>query len=129
MRAGAARCTFGDILGERLAVSVEGGTTPVWRRDGRELFFAGADKMMAVSATPARSSLQLGKPLPLFDLKVTAKNGEPSVYDVGSNTGIGFDILSDGRFVMVRSPDQSTAREIVLVRNWFEELKQSVPSK
>jgi hypothetical protein len=34
------------------------------------------------------------------------------------------DILPDGRFVMVRSPDQSTAREIVLVRNWFEELKR-----
>jgi hypothetical protein len=30
---------------------------------------------------------------------------------------------------MVRSPDQSTAREIVLVRNWFEELKQRVPSQ
>ena len=43
------------------------------------------------------------------------------------NGGIGYDVLPDGRFVMVRRPDQSTTREIVVVRNWFEELKRLAP--
>jgi len=115
--------------GERLPVSVQGGVSPVWRRDGRELFFAGPDdKMLAVSVTPAGASLQLGKPMPLFDRAVTGPTGDRAVYDVGNNAGIGYDVLPDGRFVMVRSPDQLTAREIVIVRNWLEELKRLVPT-
>ena len=41
------------------------------------------------------------------------------------NWGAGYDILPDGkRFVMVRGADPEGAREIVLVQNWFEELKR-----
>jgi len=31
----------------------------------------------------------------------------------------------DGRFVMVRQPDHRTTREIVLLRNWLDELKRA----
>ena len=30
---------------------------------------------------------------------------------------------------MVRGPDPTAAREIVIVQNWFEELKRLVPTK
>jgi len=45
-----------------------------------------------------------------------------------TNDGVGYDVLPDGRFVMVRSPDQFAAREIVFVRNFIEELKRLVPA-
>jgi hypothetical protein len=115
--------------GERLTVSTDGGDGPVWRRDGREVFFASQDQMMAVSVTPEGSTLRLGKPVPLFDLRTTAPSGEMDAYHLGGNAGTGYDVLPDGRFVMVRQPDQTTTREIVLMRNWLGELKRPGPTK
>jgi Tol biopolymer transport system component len=119
--------------GERLAVSTSGGSGPAWRRDGKELFFQGTDagvaKMMAVSVTANGSSLSLGKPVPLFDLRVQNPGGAIEQYLGSGNPGTGYDVLPDGRFVMVRGPDPIGAREIVLVQNWFEELKRLVPTK
>jgi eukaryotic-like serine/threonine-protein kinase len=119
--------------GERLTVSTGGGNGPVWRRDGKELYFQGADagalKMMAVSATPEGASVRLGKPVPLFDLRVTGPTGAVEQYALSGNTGTDYDILPDGRFVMVRGADPIGAREIVVVQHWFEELKRLVPAK
>jgi hypothetical protein len=44
----------------------------------------------------------------------------------------GYDVTPDGqRFLMVREVPQPTARvaQMVLVQNWFEELKRLVPTK
>ncbi len=118
--------------GERLAVSVGGGTGPVWRRDGQEIFFVGPDagvmKTMAVSVTPDGASLRLATPEPLFHLRVPGPTGAVEQYRDPGNMGPGYDILPDGRFVMVREPDPEGTREIVLVLNWFEELKRLVPT-
>jgi len=54
--------------GERFAVSTGGGNGPVWRPDGREIFFQGpyegVPKLMAVSVTSEGDSLRLAKPCP-----------------------------------------------------------------
>ena len=120
--------------GERFAVSTGGGNGPVWRPDGREIFFqelsGGVAKLMAVPVTPEGDALRLGKPVPLFDLRGPGPTGVIEEYAGSGNAGAGYDILPDGkRFVMVRGADPQGAREIVLVQNWFEELKRLVPSK
>jgi Tol biopolymer transport system component len=119
--------------GERFAISTGGGNGPAWRRDGKELYFQGAvegvPKMMAVAVTPDGASLRLAKPVPLFDLRVTGPTGAIERYAVSSNSGRRYDVLPDGRFVMVRRADPTGIREIVVVQNWFEELKHIVPGK
>jgi hypothetical protein len=50
-------------------------------------------------------------------------------YAVSINVGTAYDILPDGRFVMVRGEDPSGTREVVLVEHWFEELKRAVQTK
>lgn len=40
--------------GGKVLMSTEGGTTPRWSSDGRELFYRNGDKMMAVDVRPAR---------------------------------------------------------------------------
>jgi Tol biopolymer transport system component len=123
----------GHPQGERLAVSTDGGSGPVWRRDGKELYFQGAvegvPKMMAVAVTPDGASLRLGKPVPLFNLRATGPTGVIEQYVNSGNGGATYDVLPDGRFLMVRGPDQTTTREIVVVQNWFEELKRLAPGK
>lgn len=85
--------------------------------------------MMAVSVTPDGASLRLGKPTPLFDLRAPGPTGVIEQYADGRNLGAGYDVLPDGRFVMIRGADPTGTREIVLVQNFFEELKRLVPTK
>ncbi len=56
--------------------------------------------------------------------------GTPSVlfegrYVSGTNMR-GYDLAVDGRFIMVRTPDESLPRQINVVLNWFEELKEKM---
>jgi hypothetical protein len=50
-------------------------------------------------------------------------------YAGSGNSGGEYDILPDGRFVMVWCADPTGTREIVLVQHWFEELKRVLPTK
>ena len=61
--------------GPRYQVSVDGGLSPVWRADGRELFYVrpaptpGSERlqMMSVKVAGAKGGLQFGAPSPLFE--------------------------------------------------------------
>ena len=47
-------------------------------------------------------------------------------YATSNNWGPQYDVFPDGKqFVMVRGADPLGTREIVLVQNWFEELKRT----
>ncbi len=68
--------------------------------------------------------LSPGKPTLLFE--------EP--YDLKDGPGAtNYDVTPDGRgFVMIRTPTQSQSSgttQVILVQNWFEELKCLVPTK
>jgi eukaryotic-like serine/threonine-protein kinase len=53
-------------------ISTSGGGMPVWRRDGKELFFHSRDGMlMAVALHESEDHLDTAAPQPLFDLQLT----------------------------------------------------------
>ncbi len=52
--------------GSRVRISTDGGTEPVWRRDGRELFYRSRDRMMSVSIQ-TEPSFRAGEPETLFE--------------------------------------------------------------
>ena len=53
-------------------ISSSGGGMPVWRRDGKELFFHSRDGMlMAVALHESEDRLETAAPQPLFDLRLT----------------------------------------------------------
>jgi hypothetical protein len=64
-----------------------------------------------------------GRPQILFELAVP-----PGV------AGRGYDIAPDGRFLMIRREDAeagdsaAAASNLIVVQNWFEELKRLVPA-
>jgi hypothetical protein len=41
-----------------------------------------------------------------------------------------YDVAPDGRFIIIRAPESETAGapNLILVQNWFEELKRLVPN-
>ena len=57
-----------DRPGERVQVSVKGGFGPVWRDDGRELFYEGPEGLMAVPMTERNGMLEAGTPQKLFSI-------------------------------------------------------------
>jgi serine/threonine-protein kinase len=119
--------------GDRLGVSTDGGNGPVWGPDGSELFFQGADRegaysLMVVSVVPEGGTLRLGTPTKLFELRMTGPTGIREAYGRSGNTGASYDVFPDGRhFVMSRGPDPQGEREIVLVQNFFEEVRRLAP--
>jgi serine/threonine-protein kinase len=112
---------FPDVgSGGRWQVSTNGGDSPLWSPDGKELYYRGPDSIMTVSVETA-PTLKLGTPMSLFSDKYSGQ----------------FDIHPDGkRFLMLKSGEMADAKskekiapKINIVLNWFEELKQRVPTK
>jgi serine/threonine-protein kinase len=112
--------------GAPIRVSAAGGFAPVWSRDGRRLFYAaseaGAPVLMGVPVTWSDGVPTLGAPSVALQRRVRGPAGVIEQYVGGANWGPGFDVLPDGRFLVLRGPDPGGAREIVLVQQWFQEL-------
>jgi dipeptidyl aminopeptidase/acylaminoacyl peptidase len=102
----------GALVRERLQVSVAGGHAPRWRRDGKELFYLAADKMLnSVQVLSAGSQLHLGPARPLFHIN-------PNL--AGSYS---YDVSPDAkRFIVNTAPEEKTA-PITLVQNWQSDFK------
>jgi eukaryotic-like serine/threonine-protein kinase len=98
--------------GGKWQISTEGGTEPVWARNG-ELFYRNGDKMMAVETT-TRSNFSADKPKLLFERHYATYNTMPA-----------YDVTPDGqRFLLAKTGGQAP-EEINVVLNWVEELKRS----
>ena len=106
--------------GGKWQISTEGGTEPVWNPNGKELFYRSADKMMAVDIA-TQPSFTFGRPRMLFE----------GPYLPTPATSPNYGVSADGqRFLMLKPAEQAGAApaKIVVVQNWFEELKQKVPT-
>jgi hypothetical protein len=87
----------------------------VWSREGRELFYRQGNAVMAVQVqtTP---TLIVGIPKRLFTGPYAGVDGDRK-----------FDVAPDGRrFLMIERIDD--ARRLIIVQNWFEELKSIAPT-
>jgi Tol biopolymer transport system component len=106
--------------GGKWQISTEGGTEPVWNPNGRELFYRSGDKMMAVDIS-TQPSFTVGRPRMLF-----AGQYQPTPVTLPN-----YDVSTDGqRFLMLKpsEQEQTASTQINVVLNWFEELKQKVPT-
>ena len=102
--------------GRKLQVSLDGGSRPLWSRDGRELFFRDGPRMMAVEVSTGER-FTAGQPRELFSGSYMASSNR---WD--------YDVAPDGRFIMIKTPDEDRPREISVVLNWFQELEELVPA-
>jgi hypothetical protein len=97
-------------------VSVDGGTGPVWSRDGQELFYRNGDDLISVRVTGTTPALVFGERRKLIDL---------SPFDAGYFHE--FDVSADGhRFLVIRSDPSSRPVRLDVIVNWFDELRKKV---
>jgi len=99
-----------------LQVSNSGGAGPLWRDDGAELFYLRSDgALMSVAVTDAG----FGNPTRLFEAPA-------DTFEAPADT---FGVTDGGqRFLFGVPTGESLASEIHVVLNWFEELKERVPT-
>jgi dipeptidyl aminopeptidase/acylaminoacyl peptidase len=119
-------CPFPDVNKWKYQISSNGGTSPLWSPDGRELFYLSEDDR-AVTAVAVNTGAVFSAGIPK---KLFLRNPY-----LESSPGVPWDIHPDGkRFLMMKHPDSAASeggqwRKIHVVLNWFEELKQRVPVK
>ena len=75
-----------DRPGDRTQVSVKGGFGPVWRDDGRELYYEGPQGLMAVPMTERGGALDAGTPQKLFSIRTQGGvTNQPHNFEVAAH--------------------------------------------
>ena len=103
--------------GAKTLVSTGGGSSPIWSRDGRELFYRDGHQLMAVQVDSG-DELTVGVPTFLFESSFSGPVFGPHRLDVTAN---------GERFLIVESTIGARG-ELQVVLNWFEELERLVPT-
>jgi Tol biopolymer transport system component len=106
----------------RVQVSTNGGSSPVWAHNGRELFFFGADNGLWVGTYAADSTFVVESRESLFDA---------TSYYQESLGWRGFDVTQDDeRFLMITGGGGSAGSDgevnFIYIQNFFEELEERV---
>lgn len=103
--------------GAKLKISNDGGVEPLWSRNGREVFYRNGDQVFGVDIS-TRAALSASKPRLLFEGQyLRAQDSLPN-----------WDVSPDGqRFLMLKAIELNVT-QVNVVLNWFEELKQKVPT-
>jgi len=97
-------------LALKRSVSTEGGSFPVWSRNGGELYYTHAGQMTAVAISTVGDSLRLGAATTLFAAGLSG--GE-----LGVSTP--YDVAADGRFMINRFVERTDPPATVIV-NWLQ---------
>jgi serine/threonine-protein kinase len=108
--------------GGKILISNNGGSSVAWAPDGRELFYhdLSGTKLMAVEIK-TEPQFTAGKPRLLFEADKMVRTAMRS-----------YDVSRDGqRFLMQEDYEEKTtsAKQIKLVLNWFEELDRLSPAR
>ncbi len=117
---------FPNVDEGRWPVSTGGGVQPLWARDGGELFYRIAGGGVVAVAIETNPRFRPGPPAVVFE----------GNYYLGGDAGRrNYDISPDGeRFLMIKDnavadgTEAEAEAQVVLVLNFFEELKARVPT-
>ena len=97
-------------------ISTSGGNVPMWRRDGKELFFLSVDgRLMSVAVNTNGTTFEAAVPKPLFQTQLDGSTGGRNFYVVAP----------DGqRFLMLAPIQPASSAPISVVVNWPALLKK-----
>jgi eukaryotic-like serine/threonine-protein kinase len=105
---------FPNTSAAKWAVSARGGTEPVWSHSGRELFYRDGDANLVAVTVRTTPTFSAGDTRVLFPAAGFRAGGLGAQYAVAPD---------DRRFLMIRRSVATTADKLIVVENWFEELK------
>ena len=106
---------FPDVAARRWTISVEGGHSPLWSRDGGELFYVNGQDLVAVTMRPDGPNLIPGVPSVLFS----------GPFDTTQDNN--YDVSPDGtHFIMIEPDPEELLHGLHVVLNWSSELESAL---
>ena len=108
---------FPNVGAAKWQVSTSGGSEPLWAHSGRELFYKNRSAELVAASMETRPEFRVVSSQPLFSVRGYYVENLHTSYAVS---------LDDRSFIFVRRLGTDEGR-LVLVLNWFEELKSKVP--
>jgi Tol biopolymer transport system component len=98
--------------GGKHQVSTAGGSSPRWRRDGKELFYISPDRKVIAVQVKAGSTFEAGAAKPLFDTHIK---------EVLDN----YAVSGDGQRFLINDLTETSVSPITVVLNWTADLKRN----
>lgn len=92
--------------GHQRTISTNGGYTPRWRADGRELYYRDKQRILAVPVTPG-ANFKAGAPIVLFEARSIPEETAQQPYTVAP----------DGRFLL-NTVVERTSPALTVVSDW-----------
>jgi serine/threonine protein kinase len=100
-------------------ISRGGGQGPVWARSGQQLFYQNLRRELMAVATRGNATFEWDPPQTLFDASNYAFNPWHPIYDV----------TPDGEKLLMARLVGPPGGELVLILNWFHELKRELAGR
>ena len=107
---------FPDVERTRWQISKAGGTEPVWSPDGRELFYRSSKGELVAAQIDGAGDFRVSSERSLFRVKAYLSDTRNRMYSVSP----------DGRSFYFVESVPGTASQLIVVTNWWEELKAKV---
>lgn len=108
--------SFPDAKG-KWQVSTRGGEQPLWRADGKELFFLSPDSKMMATPVVAGANFDAATPVRLF--QITPRQ------PISSRDQFVYDVARDGqRFLILTQLKQADTTPMSIVLNWTAKLSK-----
>jgi hypothetical protein len=105
--------SLGKPSSAKWQISTTPGADPRWRRDGKELYYLGADgKMMAVEIRTSGDDFAAGVPKVLFETRTR-----------GIQIFSSYAVSPDGRFLIRTPAEQTGVIPLTVVVNWMTGFK------
>jgi hypothetical protein len=109
--------------GKRTQVSTDGGSSPIWTANGREILYKNGQRFLSATVT-SLNPLRVETPKLVFEAKENEYRDETPIR--------GWDVSPDGQHFLLLHPEDvkdEPVTQIHVVLNWFTELQQRVPVK
>ena len=107
-----------SAAGGQWPVSTAGGAFPVWRHDGKKLYYLNpAGAMMAAPITVIGATVEPGVPVLLFPTQIAGGVRE-------AQGGRQYDVAADGRFLINAVAGDVPTVPITLLMNWNPAVKK-----
>ena len=103
--------------GPPVRVSEGGGREPLWSLNGRELYFQSGPALMSAAVRTTSSGVEVSTPTRLFS------GGFATYQPIVPRS---YDVLPDGRFVMIQLDAADIRETIAVTLNWFDEVARRV---
>jgi len=104
--------SFPTLTG-KFQISIEGGTQPHWRRDGKELFYLTLNRTLMAVKVKTGAAFEADAPAPLFETGLNVSELRQS-----------YAVSADGQRFLLNTPIAGTSPPLTIVLNWPALLKK-----